>query len=104
MYAVIEDSGTQFKVAEGMRVDVDLRDVEPGDTIEFNKVLFCSKDDVAKVGTPYVESAVVHGRVEAEIKDKKVISFKMRRRKASRRKKGHRQRYLRVLITDIVSP
>jgi len=104
MYAVIEDSGTQFKVAEGMRVDVDLRDAESGDIVEFDKVLFCSKDDATTVGTPYVESAVVRGRVEAEIKDKKVISFKMRRRKASRRKKGHRQRYLRVLITDIVSP
>ena len=104
MYAVIEDSGTQLKVAEGERIDVDLRDATPGDVIEFERVLFCNGGETAHIGAPYVEGARVRGEVEAEIKAKKVISFKFRRRKASSRKIGHRQRYLRVRITEIVAP
>jgi len=105
MYAVIEDSGCQHKVTEGERIDVDLRDASPGDVIEFDRVLFCSRDGDARVGTPYLEDVKVRGEVETEFKAKKVISYKFRRRKASSAKKiGHRQRYLRVRITDILAP
>ena len=101
MYAVIEDKGRQFKVAEGERIDVDLRDAKPGDVIEFDQVLFWSGDAETRVGAPYLENATVRGEVEDEIKAKKVVSFKFRRRKSTHRKIGHRQRYLRVRITEI---
>lgn len=105
MYAVIEDSGSQFKVIEGESVDVDLRDAKAGDVVEFDKVLFSSSEDGVRVGIPYLEDAKVRGEVEEEIKARKVISFKFRRRKAnSQRKVGHRQRYLRVRITEILVP
>ena len=103
MYAVIEDSGTQFKVAEGERIDVDLRDANPGDAIEFDRVLLCNDDQTVRIGTPYVENVTVRGEVEEEFKARKVISYKLRRRKKSRRKIGHRQRYLRVRITEIAT-
>ena len=102
LYAVIEDSGRQFKVAEGERIDVDLRDAKAGDAIEFDRVLFCSDGDKVTVGAPYLENAKVRGAVEAEAKAPKVISFKYRRRKGYHRKIGHRQRYLRVRITELV--
>ncbi len=104
MYVVIEDSGRQLKVAEGEHVEVDLRDVAPGQVIEFDRVLFWSGSDGCRVGTPYLPEAKVRGEVEAEVKAKKVISFKFRRRKHYRRKIGHRQRYLRVRISEIIVP
>ncbi len=104
MYAVIEDSGRQFKVSEGERIDVDLRGTNPGEVIEFDRVLFWSGNDGPRVGTPYLEDAKVLGAVEAEVKAKKVVSFKFRRRKQYHRKIGHRQRYLRVRITEILVP
>ena len=103
MYAVIEDSGRQFKVVEGERINVDLREAKPGDPIEFGKVLFCGGETV-RVGAPYIENAKVQGTVEAEIKAKKLISYKYTRREPYHRKVGHRQRYLRVLITQIAVP
>lgn len=105
MYAVIEDSGCQFKVAEGDHLDIDLRDAAPGDMIEFDRVLFCGGAEGARVGAPCLAGVKVCAEVEAEIKARKVVSYKFRRRKASSsRKVGHRQRYLRVRVTDIVVP
>jgi len=103
MYAIIEDSGRQFKVAEGERIDVDLRAANAGDTLEFNRVLFLG-GETPTVGAPYVENARVKGQVEAEVKAKKLISYKYTRREQYHRKVGHRQRHLRVRITEIVVP
>ena len=102
MYAIIEDSGRQFKVAEGERIDVDLRAAKAGDTLEFDHVLFLG-GETPKIGAPYVENARVKGQVEAEVKAKKLISYKYTRREQYHRKVGHRQRHLRVLITEIVT-
>ena len=105
MYAVIDDSGCQFKVSEGDRIDVDLREANAGDVIEFDRVLLTSGEDGTRVGTPMLEDVKVRGEVEDEIKAKKVICYKFRRRKnSSATKKGHRQRYLRVRITEILVP
>ena len=104
MYAIIEDSGQQFKVIEGERIDVDLRDAAPGDVIEFDRVLFWSGNDGARVGTPCIPDARVRAEVEDRVKGAKVVSFKFRRRKNYHRKKGHRQKYLRVRITEILVP
>jgi large subunit ribosomal protein L21 len=103
MYAIIEDSGRQFKVAEGERIDVDLRAANAGDTLEFNRVLFLG-GETPTVGAPYVENARVKGQVEAEVKARKLISYKYTRREQYHRKVGHRQRQLRVRITEIVVP
>ena len=102
MYAIIEDSGRQFKVAEGERIEVDLRNAKVGDTIEFSRVLFLG-GEAPKIGAPCIKNACVRGEVEAEVKDKKLISYKYRRRESYHRKVGHRQRHLRVRITAIVA-
>ncbi|MBS3734051.1 MAG: 50S ribosomal protein L21 [Phycisphaerae bacterium] len=114
MYAVIEDSGQQFRVAEGDVLNVDARDLDEGQTqVQFDRVLLISpstpgRDGEAgdaskvKVGTPLVEGASVTGEVvDEDAKGPKVYSHKWRRRKSSRTKKGHRQTYLRVRITTI---
>lgn len=104
VYAIIEDSGQQFRACEGDVLDVDLRDLdEKADKVEFDRVLLVSGEDKTTVGTPYVKGAkVVAEIVEAELKGPKVYIYKFRRRKASRTKTGHRQKYLRVRIKEIV--
>ena len=103
MYAVIEDSGQQFRVSEGDVLDVDLREL-PEDTkkIEFDRVLLVSDDKGTKVGTPVLDGAKVVGEIiTPEAKGPKLHSYYLRRRKASRKKVGHRQKYIRVKIAKI---
>lgn len=102
MYAIIEDGGRQYKVAEGERIEIELRAAKAGDLLEFDKVLFLGGDS-ASVGAPYVANARVRGEVEAEVKAEKLIAYKYRRRENYHRKVGHRQRHLRVRITQIVT-
>ena len=105
MYAIIEDSGQQFKVSEGDVVNVDLKGLdEKTDTIEFDRVLMVADGENVTVGTPLVDGAkVVAEVVQAKVAGKKVVSFKYRRRKASRRKIGHRQKYTQVRVKQIVA-
>ncbi len=102
MYAIIEDSGRQYKVQQGDAIEVDLRPVEQGQqTIEFDRVLMVGGTDEPKVGTPVLEGAKVVGQLAGEVKGPKLDVIKFRRRKGYRVKIGHRQRYLRVTISDI---
>ncbi|MDP7287457.1 MAG: 50S ribosomal protein L21 [Phycisphaerae bacterium] len=103
MYAVIEDSGQQFRVSQGDVLDVDLRDLaDDAKEVTFDRVLLVSDEDDVKIGTPLVTGAkVVAEVVDPEFKGKKVYIHRLRRRKASRTKTGHRQKYLRVRITSI---
>ena len=105
MYAIIEDSGQQFKVSEGDVLRVDLRDLAEGaKEIEFNRVLLLAEEGSVRVGRPLVEGA----KVQAEILDplakgEKVYVYYFRRRKHSRSKVGHRQKYIEVRVTKIVA-
>ena len=102
MYAVIEDSGQQFRVSEGDVLDVDLRDLEEAKELTFDKVLLVSDDGDVKVGTPYVDGATVTAQVlQEEAKGTKVHIYKWRRRKGSQTKTGHRQKYVQVKIAKI---
>ncbi len=102
MYAVIEDSGTQFRVSEGDELNVDLRELaDDVREIEFDRVLLVGGDET-KIGTPLLDGAkVVAEIVNPEAKGPKVHIYKWRRRKASRTKTGHRQKYIRVRIKEI---
>ena len=103
MYAIIEDGGRQYKVQEGEIIDVDLRNVPEGtDTIEFDKVLLLGEGGDAKIGTPVVSGAKVRAKIQDEIKAPKVEIVHFIRRKGHLTHKGHRQRYLRVKIEEIV--
>ena len=105
MYAVIEDSGSQFRVAEGDTLNVDLRDLAAdAKEIEFDRVLLISGDDEVTVGTPVVAGAKVVAEIlDPALKGEKIHIYRWRRRKASRRKTGHRQKYLQVRIKKIVA-
>jgi large subunit ribosomal protein L21 len=100
MYAIIKASGQQFKVKEGDIICFDKMGLEPKSEVEFKEVLALD-DGELKIGTPYVEGAVVKGEVINEGRDKKVIIFKKRRRKDSKLKRGFRRDFTRVRITSI---
>ncbi|MGQ0612387.1 MAG: 50S ribosomal protein L21 [Planctomycetaceae bacterium] len=101
MYAIIEDKGRQYSVQEGDLLLIDLRDAAAKESIVFDRVLFVRTDAEAKVGRPTVAGARVTATVLGELKGPKVVIRKFRRRKNYRRKKGHRQRSLRVRIESI---
>ena len=101
MYAIIADGGRQYKVEEGQELDIDLRDADSGDEITFEQVLAVSGDDGVKVGQPVVEGASVTAEVLTEVKGNKIYVQKFRRRKNSKRRTGHRQRYTCIRVSKI---
>lgn len=105
MYAVIEDSGQQFRVNEGDVMNIDLCDLaEDAKEIEFDRVLLVNNDGEVKIGTPLVDGAkVIAEIVKSSVKGTKVHIYHWRRRKASRKKTGHRQRFTKVRISKIVT-
>lgn len=104
MYAIIEAGGMQFYVEQGMEIDIPLQKLEPMATVTFDKVLLCSNGKDVVIGTPHVASAKVTASCVGEVKGEKLKVFKMRRRKSSMKKTGHRQKYTRVKILDISAP
>lgn len=102
MYAIIEDGGKQYKVEQGTALCVETRDLAEGQTqIEFDKVLFVRDDQGVKIGSPYLKGAKVTATVNSLAAGPKVHPMKFRRRKNSKSRTGHRQKYLDVQITDI---
>lgn len=90
MYAVIKTGGKQYKVAEGEFLKVEKLAGEVGDNIEFAEVLMVGGDNIV-VGAPLVNGATVTAKIASQGKDKKVLVFKSKRRKDSRKLRGHRQ-------------
>lgn len=101
MYAIIETGGKQYNVSEGDVVFVEKLGVEDGTTVKFDKVLAIGGEGDIKCGAPYVDGAVVEGKVLKTGKAKKVIIFKYKPKKGYRRKQGHRQPYTKVQIEKI---
>jgi large subunit ribosomal protein L21 len=103
MFAVVDIAGSQFKVAANDKLHVPLLKQEKGASVTFDRVLMCGDDKNVKVGNPTVKGASVSATVLEHVKADKVIVFKKRRRKGYRVKKGHRQDYTRIEITNIVN-
>ena len=107
MYAVIEQGGKQEKVTIGDSLEIELVDVaDDAETIEFDKVLLVNDDNELKIGAPYVEGAKVTASFkttaeEGIVKGIKLYPMHFRKRKNSRRRIGHRQKYMQVTIDKI---
>jgi large subunit ribosomal protein L21 len=101
MYAVIRTGGKQYKVAKNDVVVVEKLAAEKGKTVELGDVLMVVDGATAKVGAPTLAGAKVTATVLEQAKGDKVIVFKKRRRKNSRRKNGHRQFETTLRIVDI---
>lgn len=106
MYAIIEESGGQRKVAEGEQILIDLHEggqAEAGATVTFDRVLMVKPEGTdAAIGRPYIEGASVTAEViEPIVAGDKLHIYKFRPKKGYKRKTGHRQRYTAVKVTKI---
>ena len=102
MYAIIQTGGKQSKVQTGAVIEIEKLDAAVGADVVFNEVLAIVGDDGKLVcGTPTIAGATVAGKITDEFRAKKVIAFKMKRRKGYRRTHGHRQDLIRVEIGAI---
>ncbi len=100
-YAIIRTGGKQYQVSPGSLLRVEKIAGNIGDTVELKDVLAVFKGDNTKIGQPTVEGAVVTARIIEQDKAKKVLVFKKKRRKGYRVKRGHRQMYTALEISDI---
>jgi large subunit ribosomal protein L21 len=101
MYAVIETGGKQYRVEVGTELQVELLDVEPGNTITLDRVLLVADGDEASIGQPLVANAAVSAEVVRQARGDKVIAFKYRPKARTRVKRGHRQELTVLRISDI---
>ena len=102
MYAIIQTGGKQYKVQSGDVIEVEKLDAAKDSEVVFDQVLAISGEDgKLNIGTPMLSGAKVAGKVLDEFRAKKVIAFKMKRRKGYRRTHGHRQTLTRVEIGAI---
>ena len=101
MYAIIETGSKQYKVQKDDVFDVERIEVEAGKTVKLDKVLFYSKGKSSEIGKPYIKDASVICEVISHPRADKVIAFKYRRRKGSRKKIGHRQELTRLKVKEI---
>jgi large subunit ribosomal protein L21 len=103
MFAVIETGGKQYRVAQNDIVTVERLKGEPGQTVEFDRVLMMGSGEDVSVGAPTVEGALVTAEVVDQSRGRKVLIFKKKRRKHHRRRGGHRQEQTVLRITDILA-
>ena len=102
MYAIIQTGAKQYKVQAGDIIEVEKLGLEAGAEVTFDQVLAVAGDDgKLNIGTPMVEGAKVTAKVLDNFRAKKIVVFKMKRRKGYRRTQGHRQNLTRVEITAI---
>ncbi|MGY8656162.1 MAG: 50S ribosomal protein L21 [Verrucomicrobiia bacterium] len=101
MHAVLETGGKQYRVATGDTIEIERLTTEAGQPHTFDKVLLVSAEGDVKIGKPMLADASVTADVVEHKRGKKLIAFKMKRRKATRRKVGHRQELTVVKITEI---
>lgn len=102
MYAVIKTGGKEYRVSQGDTIRVEKLKGKVGDQVEVKNVLMVSQEAQVQVGAPYLTNAVIMGEIVQEIKGRKVMTYKMKKRKNYRRFKGHRQTYTYLKVNDIL--
>jgi large subunit ribosomal protein L21 len=101
-YAIVEISGRQFWIETGKYYDFNRIPTELGKQIILNRVLLLNNNGDVLIGKPYLETVKIQGRILEHLRSKKIIVYKMRPKKKTRKKQGHRQELTRVFIEDII--
>ena len=101
MYAVVKTGGKQHRVREGDLVRVEKLDGDVGAKVTFNEVLMVAGEGATKIGTPLLSGATVEAEIVKQGQGKKILVFKMKRRKNYAKKQGHRQGFTEVRIKDV---
>ena len=100
-YAIIETGGKQLKVEPGRFYDIELQHNEPDEKVTIDSVLFVQHDGEVNIGQPLVSGATVEGTVMRHFRGRKVLVYKMKPKKKTRKKRGHRQEVTRLMIDSI---
>ena len=100
-YAIVEISGRQFWIETGKYYDLNRIPTQLGKEIILNRVLLANNDGEILIGKPYLDSVKVKGKILEHLRGRKTIVYKMRPKKKTRKKQGHRQDLTRVLIEEI---
>lgn len=100
-YAIIETGGKQLRVEPGRFYDIELLSANPDETLTIEKVLFVQHNDGVTIGQPFVDGAKVEGTVMRHLRGRKVLVYKMKPKKKTRKKRGHRQEITRLMINSI---
>ncbi len=101
MYAVLKTGGKEYRISKGDIIRVEKLEGEIGDQVALKDVLMVSQEGQVQFGTPHLTNVLVTGEIVQEIKGKKTLTYKMKRRKNYRRFKGHRQTYTYLKVNDI---
>jgi len=100
-YAIIETGGKQLRVEPGRFYDIELLKDEANSQVTIDKVLFVQHDGGVNIGQPWVEGATIQGTVMRHFRGRKVLVYKMKPKKKTRKKRGHRQEITRLMIDSI---
>ncbi|MFA6407721.1 MAG: 50S ribosomal protein L21 [Candidatus Paceibacterota bacterium] len=100
-FAIIKTGGKQYKVTAGTKLKIEKLEGVKDDKIVFDKVLLTENKGEVVIGTPFVKAASVEGKILAQVRDEKKITFKYSSKARTRRKKGHKQHLTEVEIVSI---
>ncbi|MCC5637730.1 50S ribosomal protein L21 [Nostoc sp. CHAB 5844] len=100
-YAIIETGGKQLRVEPGRFYDIELLTAQPDEKVTINSVLLVQHEGGLSIGQPLVTGATVEGTVLRHFRGRKVLVYKMKPKKKTRKKRGHRQEITRLLINSI---
>lgn len=101
MYAIIEESGVQYRVQEGDFIEIARLNKKPGETVTIDKVLLVADGDSVSIGKPILDKAKVTAEVVAHDRQKKIVVYKYKPKKSYARMLGHRQDYTSIKVTGI---
>jgi large subunit ribosomal protein L21 len=100
-YAIIETGGKQLRVEPGRFYDIELLHIEAEEKVTIDAVLLVQHDGEVTIGQPLVTGATVEGTVMRHFRDRKILVYKMKPKKKTRKKRGHRQEVTRLMIDSI---
>jgi large subunit ribosomal protein L21 len=101
MYAVVKTGGKEYRVSKGDIIRVEKVEGKVGDQVTLRDILVVSQEGQVQLGIPQLTNAAVVGEIVDQTRGKKVLTYKMKRRKNYRRMKGHRQNYTYLKVNDI---
>ena len=101
MYAVVKTGGKEYRISKGDIIRVEKLEGKIGDPVSLKDVLMVSQEGQVQFGIPHLTNVVVMGEIVQQVKGKKTLTYKMKRRKNYRRFKGHRQTYTYLKVNDI---
>jgi large subunit ribosomal protein L21 len=101
MYAVVKTGGKEYRISKGDTIRVENLKGKVGDEVALKDVLMISQEDQVQFGTPHLTNVAVLGEIVQKLKGRKILTYKMKKRKNYRRLKGHRQTYTYLKVKDI---